>query len=234
MRNLIAKGVGNGFASVTSTLQLNNATLDLNGFTIGTLTRPINNVLLESGTLRNVTEINGGGAIAKTTAGTLILEGTNAFSGQLTISLGTLQVGSGSTTGTLGSGAIVDNGALVFNRAGTYAAANAISGTGTVDVIGTGTILLTGASSYAGATTVSSGLLAIGSATALGNTVGGTSVANGAALELRGGIAVGNEALALTGTGLGATGALRNLSGANSFGGTVTLGGAALIQSSQR
>ena len=47
------------FASVTSTLRLADATLDLNGFTIGTLTRPINNVQLESGTLRNVTEING-------------------------------------------------------------------------------------------------------------------------------------------------------------------------------
>jgi len=85
VRNSIAKGIGNGFASVTSTIQLNNATLDLNGFTIGTLTRPINNMLLESGTLKNVTEINGGGAFSKTTAGTLILEGNNGFSGQFTI-----------------------------------------------------------------------------------------------------------------------------------------------------
>jgi hypothetical protein len=38
VRNSIAKGVGNGFASVTSTLRLADATLDLNGFTIGTLT----------------------------------------------------------------------------------------------------------------------------------------------------------------------------------------------------
>jgi autotransporter-associated beta strand protein len=231
VRNQIAKGVGNGFASVTSTLKLNNATLDLNGYTIGTLTRPINNVLLESGTLKNVTEINGGGAFSKTTAGTLILEGNNAFSGQLTIAGGILQVGTGASTGTLGSGAIVNNASLVFNRAGTYAAANAISGTGSVDVVGTGAVVLTGASSYAGATTVTAGLLAIGHSTALGNTTGGTSVADGSALELRGGISVGNEALAVTGTGVGATGALRNLSGVNSFAGTVTLGGATLIKS---
>ena len=231
VRNSIAKGIGNGFASVTSTIQLNNATLDLNGYTIGTLTRPINNMLLESGTLMNVTEINGGGAFSKTTAGTLILEGNNGFSGQLTIAAGTLQVGTGSTTGTLGSGLMVNNAALVINRAGTYAAANAISGTGTLTLSGTGTVFLTGASSYDGLTTVSSGLLAIGHATALGSALGATTIANGAALELRGGIAVAGEALAVTGTGIGSTGALRSLSGINSFGGTVTLGGDTLIQS---
>jgi autotransporter-associated beta strand protein len=231
VRNSIAKGIGNGFASVTSTIQLNNATLDLNGFTIGTLTRPINNMLLESGTLKNVTEINGGGAFSKTTAGTLILEGNNGFSGQFTIAAGTLQVGTGSTTGTLGSGPMVNNASLIINRAGTYAAANAISGTGTLTLSGTGTVFLTGASSYDGLTTVSSGLLAIGHATALGSALGATTIANGAALELRGGIAVAGEALAVTGTGIGSTGALRSLSGVNSFGGTVTLGGDTLIQS---
>jgi len=231
VRNSIAKGVGNGFASVTSTIRLADATLDLNGFTIGTLTRPINNLQFESGVLRNVTEINGGGAMSKTTAGTLVLEGSNAFSGQLTIAEGTLQVGSGQSTGTLGSGAIVNNAALVFNRAGVYAADNAVSGSGTVSLTGPGTVVLTGASSYAGATTISSGLLAIGSSTALGNVAGGTTVVDGASLELRGGISVGAEALAVTGTGLGSAGALRNLSGVNSFGGTVTLGGATLIQS---
>jgi len=231
VRNSIAKGIGNGFASVTSTIQLNNATLDLNGYTIGTLTRPINNMQLESGTLKNVTEINGGLAFSKTTAGTLILEGNNGFTGQFTIAAGTLQVGTGSTTGTLGTGPMVNNAALVINRAGTYAAANAISGTGTLTVSGNGTVFLTGASSYDGLTSVSSGLLAIGHATALGSAVGATSVANGAALELRGGIAVAGEALAVTGTGIGSTGALRSLSGVNSFGGTVTLGGNTLIQS---
>jgi autotransporter-associated beta strand protein len=119
IRNSIAKGVGDGFTSVTSTLRLANATLDLNGFTIGTLSRPINNMLLESGTLQNVTEINGGGAIGKTTAGTLVLDGFNTFSGVFTIAAGTLQVGTGANTGTLGTGAIINSASLVINRAGT-------------------------------------------------------------------------------------------------------------------
>ena len=231
VRNSIAKGVGNGFASVTSTLLLRDATLDLNGFTIGTLTRPINNVQLESGTLRNVTEINGGGALSKTTAGVLVLEGVNAFSGTLTVAGGTLQVGTGSTTGTLGSGAVVNNAALVINRAGTYAVANAISGTGTLDLNGSGRIVFSGNNAYAGATNVASGTLSVAHANALGGVAAGTTVASGAALEFQGGVSVGAEPLAIAGTGIGATGAVVNLSGANSFGGAITLGGQTLFRS---
>ncbi|MEK0437030.1 MAG: hypothetical protein RLZZ233_1, partial [Verrucomicrobiota bacterium] len=231
VRNSIAKGVGNGFSSVTSTLRLSNATLDLNGFTIGTLTRPINSVLLESGTLRNVTEINGGGALSKTTSGVLILEGINAFSGALTVSAGTLQVGTGLTSGTLGTGAVVNNADLVINRAGTYAVANAISGTGAVTSSGSGTVILSGANSYAGLTSVSAGVLAVANGTALGTVAGGTTVASGASLEFRGGVTVGAEALAVSGTGASGIGAVRNLSGVNAFGGAVTLGGATLFRS---
>ncbi len=232
IRNSISIGPGAGFASVTSKIILagTSASLDLNGFTIGTSGRPVL-MQLEAGTLRNVTEINGGNALTKTTAGTLVLEGNNGFSGQLTIAAGTVQIGTGSTSGTIGSGAIVNNAALVFNRSDAYAAANLISGSGTVAVLGGGTILLTGANSYAGLTTVSAGTLAIAHATALGGLGAGTTVADGAALELRGGIAVGAEALSVLGVGPASAGALRNLSGVNSFGGEVTLGGATRIQS---
>jgi autotransporter-associated beta strand protein len=50
-------------------------------------------------------------------------------------------------------------------------------------------------------------------------------VQNGAALELSGGISVGNlETLLLTGSGVSSGGALRNVSGANSYAGAVTVG----------
>ena len=55
--------------------------------------------------------------------------------------------------------------------------------------------------------------------------LGGVTVASGAALELQGGITVGAEALSINGTGVGANGALRNISGNNTWGGTVTLAG---------
>src|SRR5207248_2797891 len=70
-----------------------------------------------SGTLKNVTEINGGAALTKagTATDTLILDGTNAFSGAFTISAGTVQVGTSGGTGTLGSGPVTNNGTLIFN-----------------------------------------------------------------------------------------------------------------------
>ena len=115
----------------TGTPILNGGTLDMgrkniggNGSSTGNLT----NITLSAGTLRNVLEINNGAALTKGTAGTLILDGTNSFSGALTISAGTLQVGAGGATGTPGSGNIVNGATLAFNRSGSVAVGNLISG----------------------------------------------------------------------------------------------------------
>jgi fibronectin-binding autotransporter adhesin len=96
---------------------------------------------------------------------------------------------------------------------------------------GAGTMCLSGANTYTGSATVNAGALNIQSATALGTTAGGTTVNNGAALQIQGGIAVGAEALTLNGTGVGNTGALRNITGNNSWSGNVTLGSASTISS---
>lgn len=97
--------------------------------------------------------------------------------------------------------------------------------------VGTGrlTFLDFGTNTYTGVTTVSQGVLNIQKATALGTTAAGTVVASGAALEIQGGITVGAEALTLAGVGVGGTGALRNVSGTNSYGGAITLGSATRI-----
>ncbi|WP_425614988.1 autotransporter-associated beta strand repeat-containing protein [Anatilimnocola sp. NA78] len=79
----------------TSTITLNGGTLDLAGKSIGAA-NPINTLSLQTGTLKNVLQINNGAAITKTTAGTLNIDGTNGFTGLTTISAGTLG-GTGST-----------------------------------------------------------------------------------------------------------------------------------------
>ncbi|MBA4019031.1 MAG: hypothetical protein C0483_17830 [Pirellula sp.] len=97
---------------------------------------------------------------------------------------------------------------------------------------GLGRLILMGPNTYTGATTVGAGILGIGNNSALGTTANGTTVAAGASLELQGDITVGAEPLSITGTGTATNGALRNLSGNNIYGGTVTLTtGGATIQS---
>ena len=96
---------------------------------------------------------------------------------------------------------------------------------------GTGSLILSGNNTYAGTTTVSTGVLRASHANSLGSTGNGTTVSNGAALELSGGISIGAEALSLTGSGISSTGALRNISGNNAYGGVISLAGATTIGS---
>ena len=87
-------------------------------------------------------------------------------------------------------------------------------GAGTVLSIaksGAGTLTLKGINAFTGTTTVNAGTLALGSANALGSTVGGTMVSGGGTLDLAG-QAVGAEPLTISGTGVGGNGALINSS----------------------
>jgi autotransporter-associated beta strand protein len=71
-------------------------------------------------------------SIVKDGAGTQILTGDNPYAGTTTINDGILQIGDGGDTGTLGTGAVIDNALLVFNRGDNLDVPNAISGIGTV------------------------------------------------------------------------------------------------------
>ncbi len=106
--------------------------------------------------------ISGTGSLAQAGTGTLILIGTNSYAGRTIISAGTLQVGNGGTSGTLGSGEGTNNSALVFNRSDSLVVSNTISGNGSLTQAGTGTLVFVGTNTYAGSTTISAGTLQVG------------------------------------------------------------------------
>ncbi|NBV53739.1 MAG: hypothetical protein EBR83_09545, partial [Verrucomicrobia bacterium] len=221
--------------AVNSTMTLNGGTLDMGGFAIGTSTLSVGSgtgaLNLQSGTLRNVLQINNGAAFSKSLgsgSNTLIIDGTNSFSGTFTIASGIVQVGAGSTTGTLGTSAITNNAALVFNRSNSATFANTISGTGSVTQSGSGNLSLTGANTYTGATLVSAGTLSAASGALAGTsgiTVNGATLSaanfkSGATLTLN---ATGMATISAVGQTVGAV-TNANVTDANALNFTATTG----------
>jgi autotransporter-associated beta strand protein len=96
-------------------------------------------------------------------------------------------------------------------------------GSGTLTKNGAGTLTLKGGNTFTGAAAINAGAVNVQHNTGLGTTVGGVTVAIGGALQLQGGVAVGAEPLNLLGAGVSGDGALRNISGANSYAGPITL-----------
>jgi fibronectin-binding autotransporter adhesin len=167
--------------------------------------------------------ISNTGSLVKSGAGTLTLTASNTYGGT-TISAGSLKIGTNGTAGTLGTGAVTNNGSLIFHRSDNVSASNVISGSGGLTKLGLGTLVLSGNSSFTGTTIISNGAVRVSNANGLGATNGGTTVIAGAALEVDGGIAIGAEALTLNNNGISSGGSLRSISGANTYGGAISLG----------
>jgi autotransporter-associated beta strand protein len=178
------------------------------------------------------------------------LSGANTFGsvGSTYINLtdnATITTSGGSLSIPSNIGSTGNNKAITFNTAAstTITVSGGINtGSGsstTVTKTGDGTLILSGASGYQGATNINAGVVSVQSNNALGAvTTGsdGTFVLSGAELQLSnvasGNLTIGGEALTISGAGVGgAQGALRNVAGNNTFGGLVTLGAAATIQS---
>jgi outer membrane autotransporter protein len=94
--------------------------------------------------------------LTKNDQGTLILTGTNTYTGNLSINGGAVQGNTGSLSGDirLGAGASV---IFAQSNGGTYS--RNISGSGGVTKTGLGALILTGNNNYTGGTTVSNGIL---------------------------------------------------------------------------
>jgi autotransporter-associated beta strand protein len=171
---VLQAGAAGAFSSFSAFNISSGAFLDLAGFSesIGALSGAgtVNNSSFTGATLTEINSAsstfsgliqNGLGvlSISKLGAGTLILSSANTYTGTTTISAGTLQIGSGGTTGTTGTGAITDNAALSYNRSGNLSVGQAISGSGSVSFSGGGVFTLTGSNTYQGVTTIGSGTI---------------------------------------------------------------------------
>lgn len=115
--------------------------------------------------------IDGPGALTKLGAGSLVLTADNTYAGGTTITAGTLQIGSGGTTGSL-IGDVVNAGSLVFNRSNNLTYAGSVSGTGTLAQQGSGVLTVLGDISESGNAVISAGTLQIGNGGTLGTLSG--------------------------------------------------------------
>jgi len=113
-----------------------------------------------STTFGGVIQNGSGASVALTQNGTgaLTLSGINTYTGATTISEGTVQLGYGSSMGSV-AGNIADSGALVFDNPSGQTVSNVVSGSGTVSLIGAGALTFTGTSTGTGTLTINNGTL---------------------------------------------------------------------------
>ena len=187
------------------------AALDLGGYALGTA----------EALQLNGTGILEGGALMNT-------GGVASYKGAITINNAASIVGE--------NGAITITGTINNNSEGITLGGSAggtmntiIPGARTITKEGTGTWILSGANSYSGTTLVTKGTLKLNNNTALG-TSSGTTVSDGATLDLNGRTLTTARPLTLNGLGVSNGGALINsISTAITYSGAITLGSASSI-----
>ena len=230
-----------GFTGNVGAVILNSGAITGSG---GSLTG--SSYTLKSGSVSAV--LSGTGSLSKTTTGTVILSGSNTYSGLTTVSAGTLAygtsnaIGSGNVTisggGELALGSYSDTVGSVTLTSGTISGSGtltgsdytlisglvsaSLAGSGTMVKNQTSTVTLTGSNSFTGDFTINTGIVNIQNSSALGSASGTTTVTSGATLQLQGGITLSAEPLAIRGQGAsGSSGALQNVSGTNTISGPI-------------
>ncbi len=177
-----------------------------------------------------------GGALAlrKSGTNTLTLTGDLNHTGGTVISGGILQIGDGGSTGSLAGGTVTNSGTLRFNRSGLTTCGAVING-GSLSKIGTGTLVLTGNNNFGsgtftlGGSSQNVGYLRLAHPKALGNHVKISLASSGATFS---GIEVAGDhtfTQAIDTVGRNSTAGsvfLRNVSGFNTWSGTITITGA--------
>ncbi|EDT3987477.1 fibronectin-binding autotransporter adhesin ShdA, partial [Salmonella enterica subsp. enterica serovar Javiana] len=118
--------------------------------------------------------LSGSGSLVKTGTGELTLSGDNSYSGDTTITGGTLTADHADS---LGTGVIANSGVL---QVGEGELENTLSGSGALVKTGTGELTLSGDNTYSGGTTITGGTLTADHADSLGTGV----IANSGVLQV--------------------------------------------------
>jgi autotransporter-associated beta strand protein len=137
-------------------------------------------------TLQGTKGIVGPTGLIKSGSGTLTILNNNAYTGPTEIRQGVVQVGNGGTTGSLGSGPILNDSTLQFNRSDTLTVASPISGAGALEQNGPGILVLSGANSYSGDTRINVGTVRLGTGDVLPDGLGKGNILVNGTLDLNG------------------------------------------------
>jgi len=177
-------------------------------------------------TFNGIGQISGTGALTKTNSGALTILTTNNYSGVTIISQGVLQLGNGSTSGSLGTNVIQNSGLFVLDEPGSVTFSNFVGGTGGLVQSGSGTLTLVASNSYSGGTTISNGTLQLNT----GAWFGGGNVTNNGVL------AINSSANLTVGATISGTGAVTlansgavTLTGNNTYNGGTTISKGTLL-----
>ncbi len=151
--------------SIGDTVVFDDSATGNTNVVLNTLANP-NQVTFDNNTqnysISGTGSLGGFGGIIKNGTGNATILTNNTNTGVTTINTGTLSLGNGGTSGSLGSGDIVVNldGNLEFNRSDDTTLTNVISGTGELIKNGAGmTILSSNSSGFTGTLTVNAGTL---------------------------------------------------------------------------
>lgn len=213
---LAANNTYTGGTTITAgTLQLGDGTTGTGSAGPGPIVNNAALVLNHGGNVTFSNNVTGSGTFTHAGGVTASITGDVACTGGITIAANSvLQVGNNTFSGTL-AGNIVNNGTLRFYRSDATIISNNISGTGGLAKSQGAQVTLTGANSFSGLVEISGNgtTVVAGSAGALGDTTGFTSVAAQSRLVLADGITVTGETILIAGGAANFNGALQTAAG---------------------
>jgi autotransporter-associated beta strand protein len=195
----LTRGGGNGTENTTFTL--NGALLDMTNHNIGSAAAAIGSgsgtLNFQSGTLKNLHQLNGGGALTKTTTGTLTLDGLNAYTGPTNINDGTVRAAAANAFSAASAVSLADVSGATLDLNGLDQAVAALAGGGVTGGnvnLGAGKLTVgttSGSTSFAGAISgTNGGLTKTGTSTqtltGLGNSYTGPTLVKGGTLAISG------------------------------------------------